>query len=95
MPLPDNYAESQAEANADQRLENEMINATCQLRHSKKTDNILIGYSIGSADMPDGKLHVIGSGSTIRFTVDGHDGYVDLNLKDLAGRAYELLTGDD
>lgn len=65
------------------------------LTHSRKTDSLLIGYSIGSAELPHGrKLEIIGSGRVLRFTVTGCEGYVDADLTPLAEYAATLLTKD-
>ena len=65
------------------------------LRHVPHTDSIVLGYEIGSAELPhDRKMRVIAAGKTVRFTVDGIDGYVDLNLNEIAKQAAILLTGE-
>lgn len=63
-----------------------------ELEYTEKTDTILLGYSIGSAVLEDGKtLTIIASGPTVRFAIDGLEGYVDLNLTSYAGNAVEWL----
>lgn len=57
-----------------------------------ETDSIIIGYQIGSAETEHGTLTVLGSGKKIRFTLGGHDGYVDLDLSEAAGAAHEWLS---
>jgi hypothetical protein len=66
-----------------------------ELQHVPKTETLLLGYSIGSADLPHGrKLQLIAAGAIVRFSIEGIDGYVDLNLSEVAHRAATLLTGD-
>lgn len=65
---------------------------TTELEFVEKTDTILIGYAIAHADLPQGrKMNLIASGNTVRFTVEGVDGYVDLHLDDIAEQAAQLL----
>jgi len=64
------------------------------LNHHPHTDSILLSYNIGSAETDHGKLQVLGSGKQIRFTLEGHDGYVTVDLTDLAGEALEMLVAD-
>lgn len=65
---------------------------TVTLRHSDKTDTILLGYAAGSANLPGGRtLQVVTTGRTVRFTVDDMDGYVDLDLGSVAYAAARLL----
>jgi hypothetical protein len=61
------------------------------LKHSPKTDTILLGYSIGHADTKAGRLELIASGRTIRFSLEGEPGYVDLDLNELAGEALDMI----
>lgn len=62
------------------------------LTYHERTDSIILGYEIGSAETEHGTLHVVGSGRTIRFTLDGAEGYVDLDFSDRANAAYEWLA---
>ncbi len=64
------------------------------LEHVEKSNTILLGYEIGSAETEKGKLHVVASGKTVRFRLDGVEGHVDVNLTGLAQEAYDLLTAD-
>lgn len=65
-----------------------------KLKHVSHTDSIVLGYEIGSAKLPhDRKMRVVASGQIVRFTIDGIDGYVDLNLNEIAHEAAVLLTG--
>jgi hypothetical protein len=64
---------------------------TTVLKHSPKTDTILLGYSIGHADTKAGRLELIASGRTIRFSLEGEPGYVDLDLNELAGEALDMI----
>lgn len=64
------------------------------LHYNDKTDSILLGYSIGSADTQYGKLQLVASGKTVRFTLEAHDGYVDLDLSGFATDALRMLTGE-
>jgi len=61
------------------------------LTHAKKTETILLGYMIGSAETDLGKLQVIGCGSTVRFNLEGREGHVDLDLGPVASLAFDLL----
>jgi hypothetical protein len=63
------------------------------MTYSPKRDSILLGYSIGSADLDEGRLEIVADGVTVRFTVTGHEGYVDLDLSGHAQEAYEEITG--
>lgn len=58
------------------------------------TDSILLGYSIGHADTDAGRMEIVASGNTVRFTLAGVDGYCDLKLGDYAAQALEMLTND-
>lgn len=70
--------------------------ATVTLEHEPESHDILLGYSIGSAELKDGsKLTVVGSGKTVRFTVSGSSGHVDLDLSGVAAKAVALLKGDE
>jgi len=62
------------------------------LTYVDHTDSILIGYQIGSADTEHGKLTVTASGDTVRFSLDGADGYVDLKLDNFASAALAWLA---
>lgn len=65
------------------------------LDHSPKTDSILLGYRIGSAALPhDRELQIDAAGRKLRFSVTGVDGYVDVDISELAALAAILLTGE-
>ena len=64
------------------------------LEHVEKSNTILLGYEIGSAETEKGKLHVVASGKTVRFRLDGVEGHVDVDLKEVAQEAYDLLIGE-
>lgn len=63
-----------------------------ELEYSENTDSILLGYDLGSAETDHGVLHVRGSGKLVRFTLEGVDGYVDLDISNFAAGAYEWLA---
>lgn len=64
-----------------------------ELDHVAHTDSILLGYEIASAKLPhDRKMRIVASGNTVRFTIDGIEGYVDMNLNEIAHKAATLLT---
>lgn len=72
------------------------LHVSALLTHVPHTDTIILGYVIGHAELPHGrKMDVIGSGKTLRFTIDGIDGYVDLDLNPIAKQAAILLTGGE
>lgn len=58
---------------------------------SRKTDSILLGYNV--ADFDDGKIrgNVTASGRTLRVTVDGTKGYVDIDITEAVNKAIRLL----
>lgn len=62
------------------------------LEHSPRTDTILLGYNVGSFDNGELSGHVSASGKTVRVTVNGVDGYVDINIQSAVDKAVELLT---
>jgi hypothetical protein len=66
-----------------------------ELDYHDSTDSLLLCYSLGSAATPYGKLAVVGSGRLVRFTLEGHDGYVDLDLTNYASAALAWLARDD
>ena len=71
----------------------ENLAVSTELRYSPHTNTILLGYEIGSAKLPHQRImRVVVMGKTIRFHIDGIDGYVDLNLNELAHQAATLLT---
>jgi hypothetical protein len=66
------------------------------LDHVKHTDSIVLGYEVGTTKLPhDRTMRVVASGKTVRFTIEGIDGYVDLDLNPIAKRAAMLLTGEE
>jgi hypothetical protein len=73
-----------------------MSEITVALKHVSHTDSIVLGYNIGSAKLPHGrKMNVIAAGKTVRFTIDGIDGYVDIDLSEIARASAILLTKGD
>lgn len=71
------------------------LDVATTLTHVPHTNTILLGYEIGSADLShDRKMRVLASGKTIRFMIDGIDGYVDADINQLATQAAILLTGE-
>lgn len=64
------------------------------LSFNRETRSILIGALIGSAETEDGRLSVIGSGDRVRFTLDGHEGFVDLSLGSFAQEALQYLRAE-
>lgn len=49
-------------------------------------------YSVGSAKLPSGRrLDVVASGNTVRFSIEGIDGHVDLKLNGYAANAATWL----
>lgn len=58
---------------------------------SLKTDSILLGYNV--ADFDDGKIRgsVTASGKTLRVTVDGIEGYVDIDITEAVNKAIRIL----
>lgn len=66
-----------------------------ELDYHEHDDTILLGYSIASAETEHGTLNVVASGDTVRFTVDGRDGYVDLNIGPFASAALAWLVRDE
>lgn len=66
---------------------------TVELTHEPDPTTILLGYELGTAELPhDRTLSIVGSGSTLRFSVSGIRGHVDLDLSELAARAALILT---
>ena len=63
-----------------------------ELDYHEHTDTILIGYPLGTAETEHGKLTVQGSGKLVRFSLDGVDGQVDLDLSNFASAALAWLT---
>jgi hypothetical protein len=61
------------------------------LNYHDHTDSILLGYQIGSGEIKGRTLTVTGSGDTVRFAIEGIDGYVDLPLGNFAALAAEWL----
>jgi hypothetical protein len=72
-----------------------MANASEYLVHEPTNNSILIGYLIGSGEHQGRRLDVVGSGDTIRFSLQGIDGHVDLNLTVFAEAACEMLVGKE
>lgn len=68
--------------------------AVVQMHHSTKTDSLLIGYVVAEFDIPDKRIKgtVVGSGKTLRVTVDGYDGYVDIDCTKVVSDAIKLIT---
>jgi len=63
-----------------------------ELDYVPETKSIILGYSVGSAELPSGrKLTVVASGNTVRFAVEGIDGHVDLKLNGYAANAATWL----
>lgn len=58
----------------------------------EKTESILIGYDIGSAQTPHGELRIVASGRKVRFSLEGSYGHVDLDLTNFADAAYAWLA---
>lgn len=70
-----------------------LTSTTVQLKHEPHTTSILLGPEIGTAKLPhDRTLRVAATGRTVRFTIDGIDGHVDVDLGALAYQAALLLT---
>jgi hypothetical protein len=64
---------------------------TKSMTYVEHTDSIVIGYEIGSADTAHGRLGIVAAGKTVRFSLDGVDGYVDLDLTEFATDALKWL----
>lgn len=70
-----------------------MSEITVALKHVRHTDSIVLGYHIGHADLPHGRrMNVTAAGETVRFTIVGIDGYVDVDLSEIAHASAVLLT---
>ena len=65
-----------------------------ELEYHPRTTNILLGIVIGSADTEHGRLTVVGSGRTLRFAVEGHPGYIDVDMRGMATLAVRIIAGD-
>ena len=65
-----------------------------ELEYHRHTDSLLMGPVIGTGETFHGRLTVQGSGGTVRFTLEGVDGYVDLPLGSFAAAAVTWLAGD-
>jgi hypothetical protein len=69
-----------------------MVRTLKELDYVEKTETLLLGHTLGQAKTAHGELKVIGIGDTIRFTLAGHDGYVELNLNRFADAAIAWLA---
>ena len=65
-----------------------------ELDYVETTETLLAGFRLGEAKTAHGDLTVVGAGATIRFTLEGHDGYVELNLNRYADAAVAWLARD-
>lgn len=73
----------------------EHVRTLKELDYVEHRETILLGHTIAESQTPHGRLEVVGSGSIVRFTLEGHDGYVDLNLDRFAAAAVAWLTRND
>lgn len=62
-----------------------------ELDYQEHTDTILFGSSLGSVATEHGALSIAAGGGTVRFTLEGIDGYVDLDLQNFASAALAWL----
>lgn len=65
-----------------------------ELDYHERTSSLLLGYSIGTADTAHGKLTIVAAGATVRFSVEGLRGHVDLDLTNYANAAVAWLARD-
>jgi hypothetical protein len=62
------------------------------LEHVHKTTTVMLAPCFATAELDTGgRLEIIGSGSTVRFTITGIEGHVDLNIAQIAARATAIL----
>lgn len=65
--------------------------------HHFKTDTILLStgplsYGIYEEGIIKRRVTVEGSGKILRVSIEGINGYVDINLEDIVDRAVEMLV---
>lgn len=70
----------------------EHVRTLKELDYVERSETILIGYEIGSAETEHGRLSVVASGNTVRFMLNGVDGHVDLKINNFAGAALAWLA---
>lgn len=75
------------------------IHTSVDMEHVRETKTILLGpeiahFSLGSkSDRVDMKGNVVGSGKTLRVTLFGYPGYVDIDITQAVNQAIKLLKG--
>lgn len=70
------------------------MNASVELKPSAKTTSILLGYVIGTFKTDQFEGDVVASGKTLRVSVKGYSGFVDIEITQAVNKAVEFILAN-